>query len=47
MTQLPNRNENVITLHAVGDVAVLRKNWMKSLVKVESILTKGDISFFN
>lgn len=43
-----NMNANdVITMHAVGDVQVSRKDWRQSFAKVEHILKKSDIAFFN
>jgi len=42
-----SKGDNAVTLLAVGDVMVARKDWKSSFSKVESILKAGDISFFN
>jgi hypothetical protein len=39
--------KNTVSLFAVGDVVIARKDWEHSLAKVESVLRKADISFFN
>lgn len=39
--------EDIITLCAVGDVVVVRKNYELSFARVASILREADISFFN
>jgi poly-gamma-glutamate synthesis protein (capsule biosynthesis protein) len=42
-----DKGDDMITLVAVGDVIIARKDWKLSLAKVESLLRKADISFFN
>lgn len=42
-----NEADKTSTLFAVGDVIVARKDWKLSFSKVESLLKKADVSFFN
>ena len=41
------QNDDAVTMFAVGDIVVARKDWKSSFAKVESFLKKADISFFN
>ena len=41
------KNEDVVTMFAVGDIVVARKDWQSSFARVESFLKKADVSFFN
>src|SRR5688572_2821608 len=41
------QNDDTVTMFAVGDVVVARKDWKSSFANVESFLKKADISFFN
>ena len=41
------QKDDVVTMFTVGDVVVARKDWKSSFAKVESLLRKADISFFN
>ncbi|MBI2985374.1 MAG: CapA family protein [Deltaproteobacteria bacterium] len=41
------QRDDVVTMFTVGDVVVARRDWKSSFAKVESLLRKADISFFN
>lgn len=47
MIQKTNDQVDSVTLFAVGDVEVVRRDWKLSFAKVESLLRRADISFFN
>ncbi len=42
-----DKQKDLVTLMAVGDVIVARKDYQSTFAKVAPILREADISFFN